>query len=60
MDDRERSWSGANCYIDEYVKGGHHFKGPFRFVIDTDVTEIVLGMEVWNCTASGVLMVQYS
>ena len=50
--------AGANCWISKYQQAGVWHVGPFRLIAGQGITNIVFGMEVWNCDASGTLLVE--
>ncbi len=52
--------AGATAYIKEYVKGGKltPVTGEQYSLTDTGITEITIGLEVWNCDATALLVAQ--
>jgi hypothetical protein len=49
---------GANCWISKYQQAGVWHNGPVRLIAGQGITNIVFGMEVWNCDASATLLVE--
>lgn len=49
---------GTNCYIEEYVENGTPQGGATRLLSGTNITDIKLRLDVWQGSATGLLMVE--
>jgi hypothetical protein len=49
---------GADCWISKYEQAGVWHNGPVRLISGQGITNIVFGMEVWQCDASATLLVE--
>jgi hypothetical protein len=50
--------SGADCWISKYQQNGVWQNGPARLISGNGITNIVFGMQVWNCDATAILVVE--
>jgi Peptidase family M23 len=55
---RKAASAGANCWISKYQQAGVWHNGPVRLIAGQDITNVVFGMEVWNCDATAIMLVE--